>query len=107
MAALSGEQIAQIAAQAGFSGRELIYMVGIAKRESGWDPAAHRTDSDKSKNLGDRGLWQINSGNDQTLIANHIITRREDLYDPVINAKAAWFLSGQGKNDLSPWTMSD
>src|SRR3954471_19168517 len=102
MAALSAEQVAQIAAQAGFSGRELVYMVAIAKRESGYDPAAHRSDSDKSKLLGDRGLFQINSANDQTLIKAGIIKNRSDLLDPVTNAKAAFYLSGGGKN-LQPW----
>ena len=105
MAALSGPQVAQILAQAGFKGEQLVQMVGIAKRESNWTPDAHRTNNPKRNDVGDFGLTQINYTHVPTLIANHIITNVQDLLDPVKNAAAAYFLSKNGTN-LSPWNAT-
>ena len=105
MAALSGEQVAQILAQAGFKGEQLVEMVAIAKRESGWTPEAHRTNNPKRNDVGDFGLTQINYTNVPTLVANHVINNVQDLLDPVKNAKAAYFLSKNGTN-LSPWNAT-
>ena len=96
MAALSGVQLAQVLAQAGFTGETLVQMVAIATRESGGDPAA------KNPNTSDRGLLQINGVNVPALVKAGIIKTQDDLFDPVKNAQAAWFLSKQGTN-LSPW----
>lgn len=90
--ALAGESIAQIAYQAGFRGEDLVNMVAIAGRESGWDPNAHRTDQDPSRLSGDRGLWQINSVWDKQLIQAGIIKSPSDLFDPVVNARAAMYV---------------
>ena len=97
--ALSGEQVAQLAYQAGFRGDALVKMVGIAKRESGYNPSI------KNPNTSDLGLWQINSANDKFLIQQGIIKQHSDLNDPVTNARAAWALSKQGTN-FSPWNGS-
>lgn len=98
MATLSAETVAQIAYQAGARGGDLEFLVGVAKRESGYNPSAHRTDSDPSKLYGDRGLWQINSSWDTRLMQAGIIKNRADLFDPVINAKAAiYVLKSQGR----------
>lgn len=105
MAALSGAQVAQLAYQVGFRGEALVQMVAIAKRESGWNPQAHRTDVDPNKMIGDRGLWQINYINDDKLIKAGIIKSRQDLLDPLMNARAAWYLSGGGTN-FSPWSAT-
>src|SRR5690606_33777938 len=106
MAALTPEQVAQIAAQAGATGDTLVRLVAIAKRESGYQPSAHRTDSDPSRLSGDRGLWQINSARDQQLLQAGIISSKQDLFDPVKNAQAAlyvlqqqgWAAWGMGSN---------
>jgi hypothetical protein len=95
MAALSGETIAQIAYQAGFRGQDLINMVAIAKRESSWDPTAHRTDRDPAALSGDRGLFQINYVWDAKLKQAGIISSARDLFDPVVNARAAMFVMQQ------------
>ena len=105
MAALSGEQVAQILAQAGFKGEQLVEMVAIAKRESNWTPEAHRTNNPKRNDVGDFGLTQINYTHVPTLIANHIINNVQDLLNPVKNAAAAYFLSKNGTN-LSPWNAT-
>lgn len=96
--ALLAEQIAQVAYQAGARGSDLEFLVGVAKRESGYYPTAHRTDSAQSALSGDRGLWQINYIWDQQLINAGIIRQKSDLFDPVTNAKAAlYILSKQGR----------
>jgi hypothetical protein len=101
MAALSGEQVAQIVAQAGFTGNDLINFVGIARRESGWRPDAIRTDN-PGGNTGDWGLFQINRVNLQQLGAIGI-TSMQQLLDPVTNARAAFYLFQ--KSGYFPWGM--
>lgn len=103
MAALSGEQIAQLAYSAGFRGEALVQFVSIAKRESGWDPTAHRTDNPGGV-TGDFGLWQINYVNLPALRGAGIVNNAMDLLDPVKNAAAAFYLSKQGTN-LAPWSV--
>ena len=100
--ALDRVQLAQVFHQAGFRGEPLVQMVAIAMRESGGDPRAFNGNA----GTGDRsyGLTQIN------MIGNLGPARREQLglpsnealFDPVVNARAAFVLSGNG-NDLSPW----
>lgn len=103
MAALTGSQVAQIAYEAGFRGQDLVNMVAIAKRESGWQPDAHRSDQPKSALSGDRGLFQINSVWDQQLIQAGIINSKQDLFDPVKNARAAAYV--MSKQGLAAWGM--
>jgi hypothetical protein len=91
-AQFSAENVAQVAYQAGFRGEDLVKMVAIAKRESSWKPNAHRSDVDKSRLSGDRGLWQINYIWDAQLIQAGIIKQKSDLFDPVTNAKAAMYV---------------
>ncbi len=95
MSQLSGEQIAQVAYAAGFRGEDLVNMVAIAKRESGWKSDAHRTDRDPSAGSGDRGLWQINYIHDDNLRAAGIINSWTDLLDPAVNARAAKWVHEQ------------
>jgi len=104
MATLTREQTAQYAYAAGFRGNDLVKAVAIAGRESGYRTDAHRTDSDPSKLSGDRGLFQINYVNDAALIRAGIISSRADLFDPLKNTKAAYFLYGRSSNTFAPWT---
>lgn len=98
----------QAAAAAGFKGDELIAATAIAGRESGWNPTAHRSTADKSKMIGDRGLWQINYTWDDDLAGAGIIpsdtpSGRRSLLDGNVNAKAAYFVSSSGSN-FQPWS---
>ena len=102
MAALTGEQVAQYLSAAGFQGQDLINMTAIAKRESGFDPAAHRTDQNPSAMSGDLGLLQINYVNWPTVSQALGLTNKSQLLDPAINAKAAKVLFDAG--GYSPWT---
>lgn len=101
MAALPGEQVAQYLYAAGFRGQDLINMVAIGKRESGYNPAAHRTDQDPSAMSGDLGLFQINGVNWPTIQQALGLTSKSQLLDPAINAQAAFVL--YSSSGLSPW----
>lgn len=102
---MSPEQVAQVLYQAGFRGQALIDMLAIGKRESGYNPGAHRTDNPGQQRTGDFGLFQINYVNVPALQAAGIINGPADLLDPVKNARAAFHLSQGGKN-LRPWAAA-
>jgi hypothetical protein len=99
--ALSQDQVRQILQQAGWSGNDLETMLAIGGRESGYNPAAHRTDN-PGGNTGDYGLFQINYVNFPFLQKAIGITSMNDLLDPLTNAKAALALKNQAGN-FSPW----
>ena len=105
MAALSGEQVASIAYQAGFRDEVLVQMVGIAQRESSWNPAAHRSDRPKSQLSGDMGLFQINYTNWPLVSSALGLTDRSQLFDPLTNARAAKVLF-DASGGLAPWSMA-
>jgi hypothetical protein len=93
---------AKAAAAAGFHKDELFKMLSIAGRESGWDPNAVNAATS------DRGLFQINmKANLGQLSAAHIAYNEQDLFDPYINAKAAWYLFDKGGHSWRPWKGSD
>lgn len=100
---MTAEQVVQTLYNAGFRGDSLITMAGIANRESGWTPSAHRSNRDKSLMVGDLGLLQINYSNIPGLIKAGVISSNADLFDPAKNAAAAFFLARGGSN-LAPWT---
>lgn len=89
---LTPAQIAQYAYQAGFRGQALIDAVAIALAESGGFTGSNNTKGEDS-----RGLWQIN------VAPNVRANKWGDLSDPAVNAKAAFEVSGGGKN-FNPWT---
>jgi hypothetical protein len=104
MAALSPEQVAQVLYQAGFRGDDLVRMVAIGKRESGYNPDAHRSDVDKSKMSGDVGLFQINIGANWGTVSNALgLTDKSQLKDPLVNARAAKILFDRA--GFFPWGM--
>jgi hypothetical protein len=101
MAVLSGPTVAQILAQVGFTGEDLVNFTGIARRESGWKTDAIRTDNPGGQ-TGDWGLFQINAVNLPQL-RNIGITSMNQLLDPVTNARAAKYLFDQ--SGYFPWGM--
>ena len=107
---LTPESVAQVAYDAGFRGQALLIAVAVAGRESTFSPVVQGSQADPNKILGDRGLWQINSTHDEKLVAQGILsdasaTGRVALFDPMVNAKAAFFLS-QGGTYWSPWSAA-
>jgi Lysozyme like domain/Excreted virulence factor EspC, type VII ESX diderm len=101
MAQLTAEQLAQHAYTAGFRGDALATAVAVAMAESGGDTRAHNDQPPDNS----YGLWQIN------MIDSLGPARREtfglgsnnELFNADENAKAAYAISGKGK-DFTPWT---
>lgn len=103
---LSGTDVAKYAYAAGFRGTDWIKAVAIAGRESGWKPNIHGSDRPQSSYSGDRGLWQINSVNDSGLRSAGIINTPTDLFDPLVNARAAFYLYQRSGNKFAPaWSV--
>ena len=111
---MTPEELARILYDVGFRGDALVTMLAIAKRESGWRPDAHRTDRPKEDLSGDLGLFQINytwfkesatGPLKEEWLASIGATEASDLFDPVINARAAYKIS-QGGTNLFPWSVS-
>jgi hypothetical protein len=95
---LSREQTAQLAYAAGARGDDLVFLTGVPQGESEYRPGMHRTDSSFDRLSGDRGLWQINYIWDRELINAGIIRSAQDLFDPMVNARAAiYVLRKQGR----------
>lgn len=103
---LEREEVAQLLYGVGFRGEDLVAMVAIAGRESGYQPTAHRTNRDPSMMVGDFGLFQINYINDTPAFRAAIgMTDRAQLLDPEMNARAAFYLYERG--GLQPWTAAE
>src|SRR4029077_12090642 len=79
MARLTAQQIAWYAQQAGFPPEEIARATAVALAESGGDPAATHTNTNRSV---DYGLWQINSVHGGLL-------NQGDKFNPLDNAKMA------------------
>lgn len=100
----SAEQTAQVLFGAGFRGEDLVMMTAIAGRESHHDPTAHRTDS-PGAHTGDYGLAQINWVHYPVLKIILGLNSIDDLLDPVVNAKAAFWLYQH--NRFNDWKASE
>jgi cell wall-associated NlpC family hydrolase len=93
MPVYAAREIYRFARLAGFAPDQAATMTAVALAESGGDSGAHNPHGEDS-----RGLWQINA-------AAHPNLAGRDLYDPLENAKAAYEVSGGGR-DVSPWTTT-
>lgn len=100
---MNPNEIYQTALAAGFNPDAAVTMTAIALAESGGNPNAHNPNTGTGDNS--YGLWQINmlgsmgpARRRQFAIANN-----NDLFDPTINARAAFETSVGGKN-FTPWT---
>jgi len=92
--ALSDQQIAGAAKNAGFTGSAMATAVAIALAESGGNSDATNVNSNGST---DYGLWQINSVHADLL-------RAGDWKNPTDNAKMAFKISAGGTS-WTPWTV--
>ncbi len=97
MPSLSAKEIRNHAQKAGFSGNDLDVAVAVAIAESGGDPKSYNgTGRDDSY-----GLWQINMYKDMgpSRRKQFGITRNEELFNPDVNARAAYMVfKSQGWN---------
>lgn len=99
--ALTPEQIARHAYDAGFRGQALTTAVAVALAESAGDTHAHNAvPPDDSY-----GLWQVNMlgalGPERR--RDFHLTSDAELFDPAVNARAAWSISGRGSS-FHPWS---
>ena len=99
---LSDAQLANVARQGGFPDSEIPLAVAIAKAESSGNPRAHNTNASTGDNS--YGLWQINMigamGPDRRKALG--LTSNDQLFDPVVNAKAAYFI--RKRQGWSAWS---
>ena len=92
---LSRNIVEQVAYNAGFRGNALDNSVEIAGCESGFDTNAYNLTNREDS----RGLWQIN------IKANPQFASW-DLFDPQINANAAYQLYKNRGDNFSDWTCA-
>jgi hypothetical protein len=98
MGKLNPSQILTFAANAGFSGNDLITAVAVALAESAGDPNAHG-DTTIGSGLGSFGLWQIYADAHPEYGPGF-----SQLYDPQTNANAAFAIYQQAGNQFTPWS---
>jgi hypothetical protein len=92
---MTPDQIAQVAANAGFTGNDLITAVAVALAESSGNPGVV---GDLSLTPGGSvGLWQIN-------LKAHPDLAGMNLTDPQVNANAAYTVYQQAGNSFNPWS---
>lgn len=100
---LSDRQLKELLKAVGFEGKELKMAWAIAKKESNGRPLAFNN----NKNTGDHsfGIFQINmiGGLMDDRIEKFELNSVSDLFNPVINAEIAYYMSNGGKN-WSAWT---
>ena len=105
---LTEHELVDLLAAVGFEGKALKTAWSVVMRESRGRPVAHN----KNANTGDNsyGLFQINMIGDlgvsrlakfQDVIG---ITKYADLFNPVTNAKAAYYMTAKGK-DWASWGL--
>lgn len=101
---LSDTDLVELLSAVGFEGKALKVAYAVAKKESNGRPLAHNGNQHTGDNS--YGIFQIN------MIADLGDDRREkfnlksntQLFDPVINAKIAFFMTGGGE-DWSSWKI--
>jgi hypothetical protein len=98
---LAPSQIAEAAAAAGFGGESIAIAVAIALAESSGETLAHNAKPPDDS----YGLWQINmlGSLGPARRAQFGLSANSDLFDPFINARAAYIVSNGGRN-WRPWS---
>lgn len=99
---LDAGQIAQYAANAGFSGNDLVTAVAVALAESGGNPQAVGDTKLAPTNGPSIGLWQINTGSKA-----HPEAASSDLTDPQNNANWAFSIYQAAGSSFRPWSTFD
>lgn len=98
---LTPQQVYAYARSAGFPASTARKMVAIAQRESSLNPGVTGTINAAKETS--YGLWQINWKDDaiKALLRRNGITEPTMLFDPAVNAKAAYLLWGGNDNNLN------
>lgn len=97
--ALSQQQLTQLAYNAGFRGSALRMAVAVAIAESGGNPRAYNPElaAGTRPGSGSRGLWQIYG-------SAHPEFNSDALFDPQLNARAAYKVYREAGNSFRPWS---
>jgi len=95
---VGAEAAARAAYAAGFRGSDLVSIVAIAGRESGWSSDA------MNPNTSDTGMWQINFSAHKSWLKNIGVTKRDQLKNLSKNAEAAAYLFKTA--GWKPWRAS-
>lgn len=95
----SFSQLLDLANGAGFSGQDAVTAAAVALAESGGNPKAYNPEirAGTSINKGSYGLWQI-------YLQDHPEFEGVDLYDPQVNADAAYRTYRTAGNSFAPWS---
>jgi len=106
--ALSMSEAGQYALEAGFTPEDARVVAAIARGESGLDPtnSTRRSGLEAATGEDSVGLMQINWGyhKDSGWLQKLGINSREDLFDPVLNMKAAKYLY-DNRGSFDDWTV--
>jgi hypothetical protein len=96
---LSYDAVLLLAQNAGFSGDAAGVAAAIAMAESGGNPSAYNpeTQAGAPANKGSYGLWQI-------YLEVHPEFENLNLYDPQVNANAAFEVYTGAGNSFEPWS---
>jgi hypothetical protein len=101
---LSDTDLVELLSAVGFEGKALKVAYAVAKKESNGRPLAHNGNQHTGDNS--YGIFQINMiadlGDDRRDKFN--LKSNTQLFDPVINAKIAFFMTGGGE-DWSSWKI--
>ena len=103
MTTLQTDEIARYARNAGFPEKEINTAIGVAMAESGGRTEAHNTTPPDDS----YGLWQINMYGSlgPARLKQFGISRKAQLFDPSINAKAAYIVwKGSGWKAWTTYT---
>lgn len=95
------KEIKQFAQNAGFSGDDLSIAIAVALAESKGDPRAYNPEikANTPQGLGSRGLWQIYAKRHPEFGPDF-----DMLYDPQLNANAAFYVYTAAGNRFTPWS---
>lgn len=96
---LTAADIATYAKRAGFTGESLPIAISIALAESSGNPVAYNpeTQANTPEGKGSFGLWQI-------YLKAHPEFEGQNLYDPQVNANAAYLVYKQAGYSFRPWS---
>lgn len=97
------QSVFKLARDVGFDRAASVLMTAIAGAESGYYPGNHNLNAGTGDDS--YGLWQINmlGGLGPPRRKQFGLRHDSDLFDPRTNARAAWGISGNGRN-FTPWS---
>lgn len=97
---MTGQEVARLLYGAGFRGDDLVKMLAIAKRESGWNPSAHNPNASTGDDS--YGLFQLNTlGDLWSFYQSRGLSSKDQLFDPLTNVSMARELFEAAKRERS------